>query len=119
MGTPVDLNSIAPAALRNLNKPFQPSNEFVASEGLALALIPAEEIAAIRPRQPMWLFPPDLVHAPQPTVEDVFGRGEPLNRSMKTDPVRGRGRPQERAMPRGPEMTGGPRNASGPIDAVG
>lgn len=52
------------------NRPFQPRSEYVVSESLSLANIPAEEVRAIRPSLPP-VPPPDLAHRLPVTIEEV------------------------------------------------
>lgn len=125
MGTPVSREVVPNAALRNLTKPFGSVIENQAAEGIALALIPREEIEAIRPQYPIWLFPPDLAHTGEATVDDAFNPGylrggagvveqsPHIQRTLQTDPTRGRGRVAHR--PSTGEINGAPRNVSGPV----
>ena len=47
-----------PEVLRHPDRPFQPPNASVSKDSLTLAMIPREDIEAIRPQYPIWDFPP-------------------------------------------------------------
>ncbi len=124
-----------PEVLRHPDRPFQPPNASVSKDALTLALVPRDEIEAIRPQYPIWDFPPEVVHTPPATVADAFtmptqteprgaqryeearitGRLRPapeFARSILTNAGRGQGRPAHRQQA---DMSGSARNTLGPV----
>lgn len=124
-----------PEVLRHPDRPFQPPNASVSKDPLTLAMIPREDIEAIRPQYPIWDFPPEVVHTPPVTVSDAFtmptkteprgamryeearitGKLRPapeFARSILSNAGRGQGRPAHRQQA---DMSGSARNTLGPV----
>jgi hypothetical protein len=124
-----------PEVLRHPDRPFQPPNASVSKDSLTLAMIPREDIEAIRPQYPIWDFPPEVVHTPPVTVSDAFtmptkteprgamryeearitGKLRPapeFARSILSNAGRGQGRPAHRQQA---DMSGSARNTLGPV----
>ena len=124
-----------PEVLRHPDRPFQPPNASVSNDSLTLAMIPREDIEAIRPQYPIRDFPPEVEHPPTYTVADAFtmptnteprgamryeearitGRLRPapdFARSILSNAGRGQGRPAHRPQS---DMSGSARNTLGPV----
>lgn len=94
----------------NSYQAFQFRDESADSEQIALAMMPHEEIAAIRPPVPQMLFPPENVPHREPwTIEAAVGA--PAERSWKFHGSRGT--PRLRPKSTEAEMNSSLRNAMG------
>lgn len=90
MGIIVDSNQYDPK-LFVYSAPFEPRGESAVSEQIALAMIPAEQIMAIRP--PLPAVPnPNVPKLPPPTISEIIG--VPTGRRWSVDGPRGKPEPR-------------------------
>lgn len=93
---------------------FEPRGESAVSDQIALAMLPADRIAAIRPPLPP-IPPPDLPKFDPPTVTDIVG----VPRGRDWGATGPRGKPSPPPLPAGYGLEGSPRGAMGSVSPFG
>lgn len=111
MGLPVSRDIYTDSALARAVEPhpFESLKEGAMGEQMALGLIPADVVAAVRPPLPP-VPDPNLRAMPPLSIYDIFQ--VPLRSWAQTGP---RGTPTNRKTEDFPKWEGAPRNVSGPI----